>query len=75
MTRNHKSTAIICSVLTRAVGLDMLVTVEGVETREPYERLKSMGVNFAQGFLMGAPVPIDELAYQPQVYLPRQDAA
>ena len=75
MTRNHKSTAIICSVLTLAVGLDMSVTVEGVETQEQYERLKSMGVNFAQGYLMGRPMPLAELDRQPQVYRSRQDAA
>jgi EAL domain-containing protein (putative c-di-GMP-specific phosphodiesterase class I) len=75
LTRNHKSTAIICSVLTLAVGLDMSVTVEGVETREQYERLTAMGVNFAQGYLMGRPMPIDELERQPQVYRSRQDAA
>jgi EAL domain-containing protein (putative c-di-GMP-specific phosphodiesterase class I) len=46
-----------------------------VETREQFERLKSLGVNFAQGYLMGRPVPIDELERQPQVYRPRQDAA
>jgi diguanylate cyclase (GGDEF)-like protein len=75
LTRNHKSTAIICSILTLAVGLDMSVTVEGVETREQYERLKAMGVNFAQGYLMGRPMPIDELERQPQVFRSRQDAA
>jgi predicted signal transduction protein with EAL and GGDEF domain len=75
LTRNHKSTAIICSILTLAVGLDMSVTAEGVETREQYERLKAMGVNFAQGYLMGRPMPIDELERQPQVFRSRQDAA
>ncbi|SDN33464.1 periplasmic sensor diguanylate cyclase/phosphodiesterase [Afipia sp. GAS231] len=75
LTRNHKSTAIICSILTLALGLDMSVTVEGVETREQYERLKAMGVNFAQGYLMGRPMPIDELERQPQVFRSRQDAA
>jgi EAL domain-containing protein (putative c-di-GMP-specific phosphodiesterase class I) len=46
-----------------------------VETREQFERLKSLGVNFAQGYLMGRPVPIDELERQPQVYRSRLDAA
>jgi diguanylate cyclase (GGDEF)-like protein len=75
LTQSHKSTAIICSILTLAVGLDMSVTAEGVETREQYERLRAMGVNFAQGYLMGRPMPIDELERQPQVYRARQDAA
>jgi diguanylate cyclase (GGDEF)-like protein len=75
LTRNYKSTAIVCTIVTLASGLDMSVTVEGVETREQFERLNSLGVNFAQGYLMGGPVPIDELERQPQVYRPRQDAA
>jgi EAL domain-containing protein (putative c-di-GMP-specific phosphodiesterase class I) len=53
----------------------MSVTAEGIETREQYERLKAMGVNFAQGYLMGRPMPIDELERQPQVFRSRQDAA
>ena len=75
LTRNYKSTAIVCTIVTLACGLDMQVTVEGVETREQFERLKSLGVNFAQGFLMGRPVPIDELERQPQVYRSQHDAA
>jgi EAL domain-containing protein (putative c-di-GMP-specific phosphodiesterase class I) len=75
LTRNYKSTAIVCAIVTLAGGLDMSVTVEGVETREQFERLKSLGVNVAQGYLMGRPVPIDELERQPQVYRPRQEAA
>jgi EAL domain-containing protein (putative c-di-GMP-specific phosphodiesterase class I) len=53
----------------------MSVTAEGVETRDQFERLKSLGVNFAQGYLMGRPVPTDELERQPQIYRPGQDAA
>jgi len=75
LTRNYKSTAIICTIVTLACGLDMSVTVEGVETREQFERLKALGVNFAQGYLLGRPAPIDELDRQPQVYRSRQDAA
>jgi len=75
LTRNYKSTAIICTIVTLACGLDMSVTVEGVETREQFERLKALGVNFAQGYLLGRPVPIDELERQPEVYRSRQDAA
>ena len=53
----------------------MSVTAEGVETREQFERLKTLGVNFAQGYLLGRPVPIDELEHQPQSYRSQQDAA
>jgi diguanylate cyclase (GGDEF)-like protein len=75
LTRHPKSSAIISSIVTLASGLDMSVTAEGVETSEQFERLKALGVNFAQGYLLGRPVPIDELEGQPQSYRPHQDAA
>jgi diguanylate cyclase (GGDEF)-like protein len=75
LTKRHNSTAIISSIVTLARGLDMVVTAEGVETPEQYDRLKSMGVNFAQGYLLGRPVPIDELDRQPQIFRARQGAA
>ena len=75
LPRNYKSTAIICTIVTLACGLDMTVTVEGVETREQFERLKALGVNYAQGYLMGRPVPIDELERQPLVFRSQQDEA
>jgi c-di-GMP-related signal transduction protein len=38
----------------------------GVETSEQFVRLTALGVNFAQGYLLGRPVPIDEPEGQPQ---------
>jgi EAL domain-containing protein (putative c-di-GMP-specific phosphodiesterase class I) len=61
--------------VTLARGLDISVTAEGVETREQFDRLKTLGVNFAQGYLLGRPVPIDELNDQSQSYRSRVDAA
>jgi EAL domain-containing protein (putative c-di-GMP-specific phosphodiesterase class I) len=53
----------------------MSVTAEGVETREQLEGLRALGVNFAQGYLLGRPVPIRELESQPQSFRSRLDAA
>lgn len=75
LTKGHKSSAIISSIVTLACGLDMSVTAEGVETSEQFERLKALGVNFAQGYLLGRPVPIDQLEAQSQSHRARQDAA
>jgi EAL domain-containing protein (putative c-di-GMP-specific phosphodiesterase class I) len=33
---------------------------EYVETREVLEKLRTIGVDYAQGFALGYPVPIDE---------------
>jgi diguanylate cyclase (GGDEF)-like protein len=75
MIKLHKSQAIISSVVTLATGLDIRVTAEGVETTEQFERLRTLGVNFAQGYLLGRPVPLGEIDRQPQSYRSRQDAA
>jgi diguanylate cyclase (GGDEF)-like protein len=75
LTKRPKSIAIIASIVTLARGLDISVTAEGVETAEQFERLKALGVNFAQGYLLGRPVPIGDLEAQPQTYAsPRLDA-
>jgi diguanylate cyclase (GGDEF)-like protein len=75
LTKRHKSSAIISSIVTLARGLDMAVTAEGVETAEQFARLRTLGVNFAQGYLLGRPVPIGQLEGQAQSYRLREDAA
>ncbi len=61
--------------MTLARGLDMSVTAEGVETPEEYERLKALGVNFAQGYLFGRPLPIDRIELDVLTEPSRLDAA
>jgi diguanylate cyclase (GGDEF)-like protein len=75
LSMHHKSSAIISSIVTLARGLDMSVTAEGVETAEQLDGLKTLGVNFAQGFLLGRPMPNAELEKQPLIFRPRRDAA
>ena len=58
LTERHEGYAIISSVVTLARGLDMSVTAEGVETPEQLDMLRSLGVNFAQGYLLGRPAAI-----------------
>ncbi len=70
-----RSSAIISSIVTLARGLDMSVTAEGVETSEQLERLKMLGVNFAQGYLLGRPQPIGQIAPEAPVSRSRLDAA
>jgi EAL domain-containing protein (putative c-di-GMP-specific phosphodiesterase class I) len=38
----------------------MSVTAEGCETSEQFERLRTLGVNFAQGYLLGRPRPLGD---------------
>jgi len=58
LTERHEGYAIISSVVTLARGLNMSVTAEGVETSEQLDMLRSLGVNFAQGYLLGRPAAI-----------------
>jgi len=46
--------------LASVVG--QLVVVEGVETTEQLELLKSIGATYAQGYLLCRPVPVQDLA-------------
>ncbi|QOZ78962.1 histidine kinase [Bradyrhizobium sp. CCBAU 53351] len=75
LTQQPRSSAIISSIVTLARGLDMSVTAEGVETREEYERLKALGVNFAQGYLFGRPQPIERILFDAPAKPSRRDAA
>jgi diguanylate cyclase (GGDEF)-like protein len=75
LSTHQKSSAIISSIVTLARGLDMSVTAEGVETAEQLDGLKTLGVNFAQGYWLSRPVPIAELEKQPLIFRPRRDAA
>ncbi|MBW7970422.1 EAL domain-containing protein [Bradyrhizobium sp. BR 10289] len=75
LTHQPRSSAIIASIVTLARGLDMSVTAEGVETREEFERLTALGVNFAQGYLFGRPQPVDQIAFDAAARPSQRDAA
>ena len=75
LTHQPRSSAIISSIVTLARGLDMSVTAEGVETVGEFERLKALGVNFAQGYLFGRPLPIDQIEFGAPVESSQLDAA
>ncbi len=61
LSEGDESVAVISSVVTLARGLGMQITAEGVETEEQLARLELLGVNFAQGYLLGRPMPISQL--------------
>jgi diguanylate cyclase (GGDEF)-like protein len=54
--------AIVCAVINLARILNMVTTAEGVETREQLLLLRAAGCSFAQGYLLGRPIPAGELA-------------
>jgi diguanylate cyclase (GGDEF)-like protein len=52
---------VVKAIIAMAHTLGMQVITEGVETQEQYEMLKQYGCDYAQGFLLGHPVPIAQL--------------
>ncbi len=53
---------LIKAMVTLAKNLDSRVIAEGIETKEEYQALRSIGVNYGQGFLFGRPSPTLEPA-------------
>jgi len=52
--------AVVAASLALAKGLGIITTVEGVETEEQLDYMRDAGVELAQGYLFGKPVPISE---------------
>ncbi len=52
-----RSVAIAKTVLSLGHGLDLQVVAEGVETVEQLEFLRSVGCDYAQGYLISKPLP------------------
>ncbi len=57
---SEKEQMIVNSLIKIIHGLGLEVVVEGVETKEQYEKLKQYDCDFIQGFLFSRPLPVDE---------------
>jgi diguanylate cyclase (GGDEF)-like protein/PAS domain S-box-containing protein len=58
---NPGAEEIVRTVITIARDLHLDVVAEGVENRAQLERLRALGCHEAQGFLFGAPLPLEAL--------------
>ncbi|MBR1864293.1 MAG: EAL domain-containing protein [Ruminococcus sp.] len=58
---NEKTKPIIKNIVSLTKQLDMVSLTEGVETKEQFEFLSSIGCDRAQGYLFSKPIPIDQL--------------
>ena len=62
LPENPSSQAIVRAIVGLGRGLNLPLIAEGVETRAQLEFLDSLGCGEAQGFLFGAPQPIEGYA-------------
>jgi diguanylate cyclase (GGDEF)-like protein len=63
---------IVRAVTAMARSLGMITTAEGVETAEQMEQVCELGCTEAQGYYIGKPQPLTELAGLLDAYLPRR---
>lgn len=61
MTANNNDAVIVRSTIDLAHNLGMHAIAEGVETQDTLDMLATLNCDIAQGYLMGRPMPIEEL--------------
>jgi diguanylate cyclase (GGDEF)-like protein len=64
---NPQGKAIVRAVLALGKSLDIPVLAEGIETEEQLTMLKTEGCDEAQGFLLGHPVPLDDIVVSARI--------
>jgi EAL domain-containing protein (putative c-di-GMP-specific phosphodiesterase class I) len=62
LAENQRDRLLVKSTIDLAHSLGLKVTAEGIETPETLALLTGMGCDFAQGYLISRPVPVDELS-------------
>jgi EAL domain-containing protein (putative c-di-GMP-specific phosphodiesterase class I) len=62
MLENSESREIVKTILSLGSNLGMKVVAEGVETTEQVTQLKSLGCEFAQGYLFSKPLDSEAVA-------------
>jgi len=61
ITKNSNEQFITKLIISIAHSMSCVVTAEGIETLEQYNKLKSYRCDFAQGYLLSKPLPVDEI--------------
>jgi diguanylate cyclase (GGDEF)-like protein len=62
LDQDAEGRAIVYAIVSLATALGIRVTGEGIETASQLSTLIELGCSHGQGFLLGVPVPADELA-------------
>ena len=53
--------ALLAAIANMAHALGLVAVAEGVETQHQHDVLRGLGFDHAQGYLLGRPVPADQL--------------
>jgi diguanylate cyclase len=61
LTTDSNDYIIVETMISIADKFNLELIAEGVETKEQFEKLKSMGCKYFQGYLFAKPVPLSEL--------------
>ena len=61
MFDSERAMAMVEAIVNMAHAIGAKVICEGVETREQLDRLRAMGVEYAQGYLIGKAAPAEEV--------------
>jgi len=61
MMEDMKDRELVSAAISMAKALSLKVVAEGVETKEQFSLLKEMGCDYAQGYLLGKPMPAAEM--------------
>ncbi|MDZ4725694.1 MAG: EAL domain-containing protein [Leptospira sp.] len=57
---SNNGLSVVKAIIKMAESLSMKVVAEGVENREQFEMLRDIGCNYAQGYYISKPLPIDD---------------
>ena len=61
LPQDRNSFAIVSAIIAMSERLGIKTIAEGVESLDQYNLLREVGCNFAQGFYMGRPMPLERL--------------
>ncbi len=62
MQQDKRALGLVRSIIDLAHSLDLRVVAEGVEDEATLQELREQGCDYAQGFLLAAPLPAQEVA-------------
>lgn len=65
LPHDQRTVSLVKAIIVLAHSLDVSVIAEGVETAEQSELLRQLGCDAIQGYLIGRPVPADQLQAAP----------